>query len=178
MKVDLTRSDWSLAAAIAFDRAERKQQHQDRLQTRRTGILHADTIGALGEIKFAQLTGLPVDTAVYAKGDKYDFLAGDCRVAVKTREWSGKDLEMHLFPDEPKRADVFVLFRIGDQCDWIQLVGHVDSDLILEHHKPQFHEHLYGRKICVPAFVFNRPQATLDFIKQEVAKKPRTKLPF
>ena len=76
MKLELNRSDWGRAAAIAFDRTERKQPHQDRIQTRRAGLLHAATIGALGEIKFGQLTGLPVDTAVYTRGDKYDFLAG------------------------------------------------------------------------------------------------------
>jgi len=164
-KIKLSRVDWAKAAAIAYDRAANKEPWQEKIQSSKAGLLHISIIGSLGEIVFSRLTGLPVDEAVYERGDRYDFLAGDMRVAVKTREWSGGNLEMHLFPDEPKRADLFVLFRIANRCDEIEMFGHVTSEHILEHFKPEYHKHLYGRKVMVPAFAFSRPYETIELIR-------------
>jgi hypothetical protein len=178
-KYKLTRVHWAKAAAIAYDRTVEKEVWQEKIQSSKNGLLHAATIGALGEIMFSELTGLPVDTAVYDRGDKCDFSLGDLRIAIKTREWSGNKLEMHLFPDEPKRSDLFVLFRIGNRCDQIELIGHITSEHILDHYRPEYHQHLYGRKVLVPAFAFNRPNEIFELVRsmRDQTSQPK-ELPF
>ena len=178
-KLKLTRVHWAKAAAMAYDRTVEKEVWQEKIQSSKTGLLHVATIGAVGEIVFSELTGLPVDTAVYDRGDKCDFSVGDLRIAVKTREWSGGKLEMHLFPDEPKRSDLFVLFRIDNRCDQIEMIGHMTSDHILDHYKPEHHRHLYGRKVLVPAFAFSKPYETLELVRslRDHTSQPK-QLPF
>lgn len=178
-KFRLTKEHWAKAAAIAYDRTIGKEVWQEKIQSSRSGLLHIATIGALGEIIFSELTGLPVDTNVYDRGDKCDFSVGDLRIAVKTREWSGDKLEMHLFPDEPQRSDVFVLFRVGDRCDLIEMIGHITSEDIIDQHKPRHYRHLYGRKIVVPVSDFNKPYEILELVRssRDQTSQPQD-LPF
>jgi len=165
MIISLTREEWGNAAAIAFDRASKKKPSQSKIQRRNEGLLHCATVGTLGEIAFSQLTGLPIDKNIYIGGDKYDFIFNGMTVNVKTREWSGRELEMHLFPDEPKKVDLFVLFRIGDDPKHIEFIGHIFSKDIIENYKPDYHEHLYGRKILVPREAFSDPKQTLALFR-------------
>jgi hypothetical protein len=168
MIFQLTRNEWARAAAIAFDRASRKKPSQSKIQRRNDGLLHCATIGALGEIAFSQMSGLPVDTNIYLGGDKYDFIHEGMTINVKTREWSGENLEMHLFPDEPKKVDLFVLFRMSDEWKQIELIGHIFSKDIIENFKPDFHQHLYGRKVLVPKLAFSSPEKTFELLRGSV----------
>jgi hypothetical protein len=163
--IPIAREEWGNAAAIAFDRASKKIPGKGKIQSRKEGLLHCATIGALGEIAFSQMTGLPVDRNIYVGGDKYDFISNGMTVNVKTREWSGEKLEMHLFPDEPKKVDLFVLFRIGDDPKHIEFIGHIFSKDIIENYKPDLHDHLYGRKILVPREAFSDPKETLALFR-------------
>lgn len=168
LELVLTRRDWARAAAIAFDRKVAKDDWQNETQAKyRDGLLHTAIIGALGEIAFSSLTGLPVDESIYEFGDKYDFKFGDLRIAVKTREYCKKDIDMILFPSEPKNADIFVLFQIKRRCNRINLLGSIRGSEIIENYRPEFKPYLQGRKISVPAYVMKDPRQLVRMIKDK-----------
>lgn len=149
------KADWQEAVGLAYDRHRTKDRSQERIQTKKDGLLHAHTIGALGEVIFSRESGLTVDANSYKRGDLCDFTFAGKSINIKTREWDNVDtLKAFLFPDELAKVDVFMLMSIGYDCRWMYFHGWLSSREIRERFKAEPFGGLQRMKVIVPASEF------------------------
>lgn len=145
--------DLALASEIAGERTAGKSLDQDCLQSNSVTYHQATFYGALGEVIFQRETGLLIDRTIYDRGDRCDFTTAiGARISVKTRLWSGSNLQMFLFPREVEHADYFFLFRLFGQTDRIACEGWISSNKIRENFRPRRQKHIKGEKIVVPSY--------------------------
>ena len=113
--VPITTSMREDANRLALLRNSTKNESQNR-STGKHSDVNTHIIGAIGELAFSELTGLPVDWSQKKRGDNgIDFVIKNIGIDVKTRKLESKEPDLAVYDQHPWNvtADFLVLCAVN-----------------------------------------------------------------